>query len=62
MTTLSTVKRVLCRSGIITVNNYFAGVALNKSNTVIMKEIHGSLHIGELQIVMEKLITYRIIE
>lgn len=45
-------ERRFCRSKIIG-QRYFTGVTLNKSNTVIM-----GVHNEELQIVMERQITY----
>lgn len=45
-------ERRFCRSKIIG-HYYFTGVTLNKSDTVIM-----GVHNGELQIVMERQITY----
>lgn len=53
MTAVINAERRFCRSKIMS-QHYFAGVTLNKSNTVIM-----GVHNGELQIVMERQITYK---
>lgn len=53
MTAVINAERRFCRSKIMG-QRYFAGVTLNKSNTVIM-----GVHNGELQIVMERQITYK---